>query len=212
MEHQFWHQAWEEGRIGFHRNEVHPQLVQGLSIINPEVGSKVMVPLCGKSLDLLWLQDNGFNVTGVELCPKAIEEFFKDNNLKPEEIGNGVYQLPSLNLVVGDYLAYKGQEEFDFLYDRAALVALPPKMRIDYAKHSLSLLKKGGKLLLVAFEYDQEKVPGPPHCVLKEEIERIYEGTTLELIHEETNEAQAPKFKEAGVKTFTQRTYILTKN
>lgn len=211
MDHEFWHQAWSERRIGFHRSEFHPQLLEGIKKANLESGSRCLVPLCGKSLDLLWLLEQKHSVTGVELSPTAVEEFFEENQLNPEKVNENHYRIPSLDLIIGDFFSFRPEKKFDFLYDRAALVALPPAMRKEYASHSMDLLKVGGQLLLVSFEYDQKKVQGPPHSVEKAEIQEIYKNMKIEIFHEKTDTPRAPKFQENNVKTFRQVSYLMTK-
>lgn len=211
MDHDFWHQAWQERRIGFHRGEFHPQLIEGVNRLDLPKDCKTLVPLCGKTLDLLWLLEQNHQVTGVELCPTAIHEFIKENELSPEKVGENHFKLPSLDLIIADFLAFGSAEDFDLIYDRAALVALPPDMRRDYAKHCERLLKPGGKILLVSFEYDQSKVEGPPHSVETQEILDIYKNFDLEVFHEKTETPQSPKFKENNVSKFVQKSYFLTK-
>ena len=211
MEHDFWHQAWEERRLGFHRTEIHPQLMDGVKKLNLPHEAKTLVPLCGKTLDMLWLLEQEHLVTGVELSPKAIHEFIEENKLTPEKKSENHFKLPCLDLIIGDFLAFNSPTPFDFIYDRAALVALPPDMRVPYAKHCIKQLKSGGKLLLVSFEYDQTKVQGPPHSVEKTEIQEIYQGMNIEIFHEKSETPKAPKFQDNNVSIFKQVSYLMTK-
>ncbi len=71
-----WRQRWQEGRIGFHLEETHPALVKHWPELGVADGTKVLVPLCGKSLDMRWLADRGHPVLGIELAPEAIEQFW----------------------------------------------------------------------------------------------------------------------------------------
>ena len=70
-----WRQRWQEGRIGFHLEETHPALLKYWPTLGVPSGAKVLVPLCGKSLDMRWLADQGHPVLGIELAPEAIEQF-----------------------------------------------------------------------------------------------------------------------------------------
>lgn len=54
-----------------------------MSSLDLAQGSRVFVPLCGKSLDMIWLAQQGHEVIGVELSPVAVEDFFRENGLNP---------------------------------------------------------------------------------------------------------------------------------
>ncbi|MGH8408361.1 MAG: thiopurine S-methyltransferase, partial [Pseudomonas sp.] len=140
MEPGFWHERWARNQTGFHLPEVNPYLLRhwpGLGVAN---GAQVLVPLCGKSLDLVWLASIGHRVIGVELSEKAVEEFFSEQELMPQVSQRGafkVFQAGSIELWCGDFFALDAGAVVGCtaLYDRAALIALPPLMREQYAAH-----------------------------------------------------------------------------
>ncbi|MGB3620499.1 MAG: thiopurine S-methyltransferase, partial [Ketobacter sp.] len=61
----------------------------------------------------------------------------------------------------------------DAIYDRAALVALPPAMRAQYSAHLIEITSSAPQLL-ITFEYDQDAIDGPPFSLDTEEINRQY--------------------------------------
>ena len=65
MDADFWQQRWREGRTGFHQDRPTPLLAQYWDAIGVAAGARVLVPLCGKSLDLAWLAARGHRVLGV---------------------------------------------------------------------------------------------------------------------------------------------------
>ena len=81
MDPEFWHERWARGEIGFHQDDfnAHMQAFAGRLGLHP--GAHMFVPLCGKSLDLLWLLRQGYRVTGVEFNPRAVTDFFSENGL-----------------------------------------------------------------------------------------------------------------------------------
>ncbi|WP_415889507.1 thiopurine S-methyltransferase [Neptuniibacter sp. SY11_33] len=178
MEHDFWHQKWSEGRIGFHQPEVNAYLVSYWERLCLAGGDKVFVPLCGKSKDMLWLRDRGHDVLGVELNPSACLDFFAESGLVAET-GDAVkfisHRCENLNLICGDFFALSKESLADVkgVYDRAALVALPKDMRADYANKLIELLPKGVKILLVTLEFDRPQ--GPPFSVSGEEVNSLFE-------------------------------------
>ena len=140
MEKSFWLKKWEENQIGFHNNEFHPLLVSHLGKLGLKTPSRIFVPLCGKSLDLIYLASLGHQVIGLELSEKAILSFFTENKLDFEKKVHGPYNRYScknlnIKILQGDFFQlttdYLGP--IDFIYDRASLIALPSEMRKPYS-------------------------------------------------------------------------------
>lgn len=179
MDSQFWIKAWKEGRTAFHQDKVHGKLVEFFSLLGAEGGQKILVPLCGKTKDLIWLQDQHLHVHGVELYEEAVKAFFTENNLSPVTVSKtpdfSEYKYRDIHICQGDFFKLQGPETFDLVYDRASLVALPESMRKDYAQVITRVLKKKGKYLLIVYDYDQSKMDGPPFSVKENEIYSLYE-------------------------------------
>lgn len=178
MDAEFWHERWANNEIGFHGSEVHPLFKSLFSRLNLDANSRVFVPLCGKTLDIGWLLSQGHRVVGVELSDVAIEQLFSDLELKPEVkvVGDLIhYSAESLDVWAGDFFALTAEilGEVDAIYDRAALVALPEEMRIQYVQHLMGIANKASQLL-ITFDYDQSQMPGPPFCVGEDEVQRHY--------------------------------------
>ena len=196
MNPDFWHARWNEARTGFHRDSANPALEHWTA---PD-GAHVLVPLCGKSVDLHWLADRGHRVTGVELSPLACAQFFEEAGLTPkkEQVGDHVrWSTGPYTLLQGDVFALTGT--FDAVYDRAALVALPPEMRLRYAEVLRRVVRGPG--LLVTFEYPQHEYSGPPFSVPEDEVMRHF---TAERVaeHDMTEE-----FARRGITSTIQRVY-----
>ena len=140
MQPEFWQDRWASNQIGFHQREVNPYLQRHWPVLGLPVVVKVLVPLCGKSLDLLWLAGQGHQVLGIELSQTAVEDFFSEQQLAPEVSDAGafkVYRAGAIELWCGDFFALTARDVADCaaLYDRAALIALPPPMRERYGAH-----------------------------------------------------------------------------
>lgn len=194
--HDDWLRRWADGNIGFHRANAHPALERHWL---PRTGS-VLVPLCGKSLDLRWLAERGHQVVGVELAERAVADFFAEQELRYERrdgvLPAWVAQDLPITIHQGDYFALAGVR-CDALYDRAALVALPPDLRARYTRHTDGLLRDGAFRLLVTLEYEQRLVAGPPFAVPADEV--LGHWPNLELVARYADAEQAPsKFKAAG--------------
>ncbi|MDX1796744.1 MAG: thiopurine S-methyltransferase, partial [Hydrogenovibrio sp.] len=191
METRFWHDMWASGKVGFHQPEVNDFLQAFWSKLKVDKSAQVLVPLSGKSLDMLWLQQQGHSVIGVELSQKALDEFVTENQLLAEPVQHRRfcgYQLKDMVLYCGDFFHLSSEDcrEVAAVYDRAALVALPPEMRQDYVKHLLEILPEKTPMLLIAMDYDQSQTNGPPFAVSASEIHRLYgEHYQIEKVQEE---------------------------
>ena len=139
MDHEFWHIRWREGRTGFHEGAPNDLLVAHLPALDLKPGAHVFLPLCGKTVDLDWLEAQGFHVTGVELNALAVAAVFERLGRHPDITRHGDltrYRAGNITLWVGDILTLDAAQigPVDAVYDRAALVALPETMRPDYAR------------------------------------------------------------------------------
>lgn len=174
MKADFWHKKWEQNEIGFHKTEANPLLVKYLDQLVLNKGDRIFLPLCGKTLDIGWLLQQGFCVVGAELSELAIEQLFAQINLKPQITKVGPltrYTAENIDIFVGDIFAINHEliGRIDAIFDRAALVALPSEMRIKYAKHLIAITETAPQIL-ITFEYDTNGVSGPPHAISENEI------------------------------------------
>ena len=215
MDTGFWQRRWQRREIGFHKDEVHHFLQQYFPSLNLPDGSKVLVPLCGKSLDLLWLREQGYRVIGVELSQQAVEEFWQENKLEPTinlVDGFRCYQLDQLTIYCGDFFALTEQQigPLAAVYDRAALVALPREMRRNYVRQLGRLLESGSQMLTISYDYDQQQRPGPPFSVPQRELSELFgDWCTLEKIHSEATLEKHQMLKAAGVQALIEEAYRL---
>lgn len=215
MNPDFWRERWENREIGFHRDAAHPYLTRFWPTLGIAPGSRVFVPLCGKSNDLLWLRAQGHEVVGVEVSPIAVREFFEENRLTPSVSTVDSFQLyecDGIRLYCGDFFALTVPhlDGVSAVYDRAALIALPPEMRERYARHLLQLLPSGAQTLLVAFEYPQHEMSGPPFNVNSAEVSALFGAQcTIELLLEADILAQEPRFRDKGVTRLKEVVYAL---
>ena len=184
MDKAFWHQRWEEGRIGFHQDEVHPALPDYWNNAPERQSRVVFVPLCGKSNDMVWLAEHGWQVIGVELSERAVQDFFASQGLTPvhTEIADQLscYQAGPYLIYCGDIFHLHRQHmiEVSAVYDRASLVALPKAKRHRYAFHLAQMLSPAVEMLLVSLEHG--KPSGPPFSVTADEIEWLF-GANFEV-------------------------------
>ncbi len=178
MEEGFWQARWQRDQIGFHRQKVNGLLMKHWPSLQVPQGSCVFVPLCGKSLDLLWLAEQGYSVLGIELVEKAVVDFFAEQRLTPDITMQGVfkrYSAGAITVLCGDFFALRAKDlaAMDAFYDRAALVALPDALRQRYAEHLSANLPQGCTGLLMTVNYLQSQMDGPPFAVSPEQVEQL---------------------------------------
>jgi thiopurine S-methyltransferase len=194
MKADYWLERWQAGHIGFHRADANPRLVANHQRALGET-VRVLVPLCGKSVDLEWLVVRGHDVVGVELSELAAQAFFAERGFAPErnQVGAFIeYRYGGVAILVGDFFAATPEAlgYFDGAYDRAALIALPADLRARYVAHLPTLLAPKARLLLVTLHYDAQG--GPPFDVSPDEVERSFPQARSTLLESVDARAETP--------------------
>lgn len=215
MEPEFWHERWQQNQIGFHQGEVNPYLRKYWHELGVTAPARVLVPLCGKSLDLVWLLQQGYQVEGVELSELAVRAFFDEQGLTPRVTTQGEFQVwesENLRLWCGDFfqLTTSLLGSIDAVYDRAALIALPAPMRQQYVRH-IQTLAGTVPHLLITLEYPQHQMDGPPFSVAQAEVQALfaerYSGTQAQACDDILGEM--PQLQQRGVASLNECVYLL---
>jgi thiopurine S-methyltransferase len=217
LEPEFWHERWRAGQIGFHQSAVDRYLNRYWPDLGLASSCRVFVPLCGKSLDLLWLLERGHDVTGVELSAVALESFCMEHGIPAKRRivdGFDVYESVNLQLYRGDFFALTPEllGPAAAVYDRAALISWRPELRAAYVDHATALTSPGTQTLLVTLEYAQAQMKGPPFSVVADDVERLYSRNHA--IHELSRQdilASEPRFRARGVTALDEVCYRLTR-
>ena len=179
MHPDFWHQRWQQNQIGFHQSTPTPLLQKHWAALALPVSAKVLVPLCGKSRDIVWLASLGHRVLGVEVNPLAVAQFFAEHALQPDIHDSALgrhHVAGAIEIICGDAFALSAEALADCsaVFDRAALIALPPPMRARYAAELYAKLPDGCRGLLITLEYPQQDRDGPPFSVQEDEVRSLY--------------------------------------
>ena len=217
MEPQFWHRRWGRGEIGFHQSAVDRHLEQHWPALGLASDCRVFVPLCGKSLDLLWLLRHGHSVAGVELSAVALESFCLENGIPARRRTLDrfdLYEAERLALYRGDFfeLSCELLKHFSAVYDRAALISWKPELRARYVAHMTALSNPGTQTLLICMEYPEAQMSGPPFSVTTDEVERLYASDhTIQLLSKEDVLANEPRLRSRGLTELHEVCYRLTR-
>jgi thiopurine S-methyltransferase len=218
MRPEFWLDRWSEGRIGFHKAHVEPRLKQHWADLDLPKGCPVFVPLCGKSVDLAWLVDEGHQVTGVELSDIAAQAFFIENGIPARrricpEFDR--YEAQHLALLRGDFFqltpAVLGY--VPAVYDRAALISWSPELRDAYVEHLNSFVAENTSILLITVEYTPPEPMGPPFSIDFNEVCRLFAADySVQVLGRDDVLNGEPRMRARGVTTMHEVCYRLVRN
>jgi thiopurine S-methyltransferase len=217
MQPEFWQERWRLNEIGFHQSQAAGGLTRNWRSLKLAPGARIFVPLCGKSLDLLWLRDQGHPVVGVELSEVAVQAFFMENGIAARrrvlpEFDR--YEATGLEVYRGDFFALSAARlgAVGAVYDRASLISWTPELRDRYARHLTDLTPAGAPTLLVTLEYDQAQKNGPPFSIDTAEVRRLYAADYAieELSREDVLDSE-PRMRARGVTQLHEVCYRLTR-
>jgi len=218
MRAEFWHERWEKGEIGFHQPGFNAHMQTFIGQLGVPPGGHFLVPLCGKSLDLLWLAEQGYQVTGIELSERAAEDFFAENALAYKvdcQSGATIYRGDSIEIWCTDFFTVTVSDlpVVDAVYDRASLVALPPEIRPAYASHLARLTQSATGILLVTLDYPQNEMSGPPFSVTDKEVGQLF-SRQYQVGHlwSEDCLVNEPRFRKKGLTRMDEHVFILRKS
>ena len=212
-----WLKFWENNETNWHGDNVTQELIEYFELFELEPRDKVFVPLCGKSLDMLYIMNQGFSVIGVEISEIGVRQFFNENNLtyKITKVDDfDLYSTENLEIYCGDFFALtsKHLNKVKSVFDRKSLIALEPEVRQKYVKHLNDIISLGARILLVTLQYPQYQMSGPPFSVDKSEVESLFsmafESQELRSFNDIENES---KLTRAGVDYINNAAYYLRK-
>ena len=157
-------------------------------MVGDRKGLDLLLPLCGRSPDLLWLAEQGHRVTGIEWSERAVRQFFQDSKVEylTEEYHFGetsgcIYRGVEMPVTIycSDLFSLKDHEsigKFDCIWDHGSVGSFHPDkpQRAAYVAVCDSMLKPGGKILLSTFDYDQSEHPMVPFACSQHDVHDMY--------------------------------------
>jgi len=215
-DNHLWLQLWRDRQIDFHQEKVNKYLTTFWPTLDLTQGSRVFVPLCGKSLDMTWLAKQGYEVVGVELSPVAVKAFFHENRLKPVKRRVGkftVWEHGRISILCGDYFSLKKKDlgTIDTVYDRAALTALPEDIRRLYVAHLRAIVSDSAEVFLLTTEDAAENESLSQALGVGEEIKTLFaENFAIDLAHVESAFEQDPESPNQNLQRVEYKLYRLS--
>jgi thiopurine S-methyltransferase len=218
MDRTFWLERWQKHEIGFHQSKVQPALAKHWPALDVPKGATVLVPLAGKSLDMIWLAEQGYRVVGVELSELAVEEFFAERDARPAVRKVGQFTVSwadSIEIWRGDFFTLNADDlpPIAAAYDRAALVAMPDDMQPRYAAKLAELMPAGAPILLVGLDYDRSELKGPPFAIPQAEITALLTPYfSVEVLETRDGLTKSEHLAKRGITRLEEATYLLRRH
>ncbi len=215
MDPTFWRERWRKSEIGFHQPDYHGLMVKHWPQLGLSPGTGVFVPLCGKSLDMVWLAERGHRIIGAELSEVAVDSFFAERGLEPKVRSAGGFTIKSAGpyeIWCGDFFAMPKAAVADIagVFDRAALVALPPPMQQRYAQKLAEILPASAPILLITLDYDPAQMSGPPFSTPRAQVRKLYsERYRIEEVESRNVMETHPHFRARGLTALEEDAFIL---
>jgi thiopurine S-methyltransferase len=194
----FWTNKWNSNQSYWHISEVNPVLkkYENKLIPNPTNGTTILFPLCGKTVDMLYFVDKGYNVVGIEGVEAAILEYLRESDIKynllnvdHKETKLKVFTAGKLTIICANYFTTeplkptKGIPDYatrkvDAVFDRGSMMAVLPSLVNNYVKFMKKWINSGAKILLYAPEFDQNLMYGPSYSLSEKKIIVVYGDIT----------------------------------
>ena len=216
---KLWSGAWGRGQTPWVNKDSEKFLVRSwrqLRRLGLQPKQRVLVPLCGASPSIRFFLLRKFDVTGVEYVPGAITALIKHDfptkKLKKSKIKSGIsYSIRHLEIIQQDFFKFSARNHFHFIYDRAALVAIRPKLRIKYAKILTNSLTPGGLIFLVTYTRVGGRVRGAPYQISRKQLLKLFPSMTVAFKLDQSTRKLGPRFKDSGVRSLTYSVTVLQK-
>lgn len=191
-DYKFWNARWETSQIGFHQSAPHKSLMKYSNVFKGH--QNIFVPLCGKSLDMIFLREQGHEVIGVEFSEIAVLDFIKENNLsmtKKVLSHFNLYQGEGLTIYQGDLFNLSSVElkGVSAIYDRASMVAFSFSERLRYSQFLIQQATDLEIILSPLLDYGDLAEGQPPFSVTEKELLALY-GESFKL--EELSREEVP--------------------
>ena len=174
-----WLEFWANNETNWHSDVVTQELEKYLGLLKLESGDTVFIPLCGKSLDMIYMLNRGFSVIGVEVSEIGIKQFFHENGLDftISQVGEfDLYSAKNIEIYCGDFFSLTSKHlcGVKAVFDRKSLIALDRNLRQKYVKHLNDIISLGVRILLITLHYPKHQMSGPPFSVDKSEVESLF--------------------------------------
>jgi len=162
----FWDERFAAGFTPWEAPGAPPAFSRWLDEAGPAAGARVLIPGCGCAFEVAALVARGCDVLAIDYAAVAVER--ARQLLGPALAGR---------VVQADFFAFDAAP-FDWIYERAFLAALPPRLWPAWGRRCAQLLRPGGSLAGFFFVDGQVAEPrrGPPFAVTPAELRGLLDA------------------------------------
>jgi len=157
----YWQARYDEGKTGWDRGGSSPVLLRWLDTgdLRP---CRILVPGCGRGHEVVALAKAGFNVTGIDFAPAAVEA------VRAQLARDGL----AAEIVSSDLFAYRPERPFEAIYEQTCLCALSPQRWDEYEQRLATWLEPGGRLFAAFMQTDSPE--GPPFACPPDAMRQLF--------------------------------------
>lgn len=181
-----WQRHYDEDDLGWDLGQVAPPFVSLLES-NTIFPCKTLVPGCGRGHEVIFLAENGFDVTAVDYSIGAVNHL--NSAVSERQLNTRVLNLDFFELDS----THNGL--YDLLIEQTFFCAISPSQRPLYVETVARALKKGGMIAGLFYHTGQEG--GPPFNTTLEDIIEHFSGSfEIRELAQAENSAEQRKDKE----------------
>lgn len=214
MTQELWREKWRSNDIAFHQERINPLLKAHLPRVKLNPGDRILVPLCGKSLDMGWLNQCHYRVMGVELSSVAIADYFDELGVKPQRQMQGNFTRwwhKHIQIWCGNIfdLNLLDVDRIKLIYDSAALTAFDADERQTYVDHFAKILPMRTQIMLMTTETADVQYTDSV-ARIDSEVKNLYQADyRIELLHGQDSLKIDPEFPQLPARMLEEKIYLM---
>ncbi|MEZ4537809.1 MAG: methyltransferase domain-containing protein [Cyanobacteriota/Melainabacteria group bacterium] len=175
---EFWELCYQQGRTPWEYGRHAPPLETFMKSPYRLPPGKVAVLGCGTGHDAVYLAQMGYEVTGIDFAPTAIQSTYQ-KFVQARVAGKSAFLLQRDIFDLHEYTGY-----FDSIVEHTCFCSIDPVHRRRYMFATRDLLKKGGKFLAIWW-IGERHGEGLPFSVSRDEIFELYDGVfSFDIVYE----------------------------
>lgn len=176
----YWEERYAVNNLGWDIGAVSTPLKEYIDQLEDK-NLKILIPGAGNGYEAIYLHRSGFtNVYVLDLARQPLEK------IKAE-----IPEIEDKHLINGDFFDLD-LKDFDLILEQTFFCALNPKLRANYVQKMLQLLKQGGKLAGLFFDFPLTP-SGPPFGGSAEEYKALFDPFLKIKVLERANNSIPPR-------------------
>lgn len=181
---EFWEERYTSNNLGWDIGYVSTPLKEYIDQLEDK-SLKILVPGAGNGYEVVYLYNSGFkNIHVIDLARQPLDKI-------KEEIP----EIQDKQLIHGDFFNLE-LRDFDLILEQTFFCALNPELRKNYVQKMFQILKPGGKLAGLLFDFPLTHNGPPFGGSLKEYEELFHPILTIKVLERAINSITPRKDKE----------------